>query len=70
VRTILAARRDTYKDATTIPTPFHLRDYISAATLTPYNGYSIVTISAYMPQLHTKSQETLYIEMLKWIQQI
>jgi hypothetical protein len=34
--TILAARRDTCKEVTTIPTPPHIGDYISAATLTPY----------------------------------
>jgi hypothetical protein len=67
VEAILAARRDTYKDATDITTPSHLRDYISAAKLTSHNGSPIIAISAYMPQLHTKSQETLYIEILKWI---
>ena len=64
----ISGRRDTYKNATAIPTPSHLRDYISAGTLTPHDGSPIIATSAYMPQLHTKSQETLYIEILKWIQ--
>ena len=33
--TILAARRDTYKEVTAIPTSPNIGDYISAATLTP-----------------------------------
>jgi hypothetical protein len=60
--TILAARRDTYKDVTAIPTPSHLRDYISAATRTPHDGSPIIAISAYIGIV---SQETLYIEILK-----
>ena len=32
--TILAARRDTYKGVSAIPTPPRIGDYISAATLT------------------------------------
>ena len=67
--TILAVRRDTYKDATAIPTPSHLRDYVSSAAFTPHDGSPIVTISAYMPQLNTKAQETLYLEILRWIEQ-
>jgi hypothetical protein len=35
---ILAASRDTYKEVTAIPTPPHIGDYISAATLTLYDG--------------------------------
>ncbi len=65
--TILAARRDTYKEVTAIPTPSHIKDYISAATLTPYDGSPITTISAYMPQLHTKAKDTIYTEILTWI---
>ena len=65
--TILAARRDTYKEVTTIPTPPHIGDYISAATLTPYDGSHIIAISAYMPQLHTEAKDTIYTEILTWI---
>ena len=54
--TIIATRRDTYKEVTAIPTPSHIGDYISAATLTPYDGSPIIAISAYMPQLHTKNK--------------
>ena len=42
--TILAARRDTYKEVTAIPTPSHLGDYVSAATLTPYDGSPVIAI--------------------------
>ena len=48
-RTILAARRDTYKEVTVISTPSHIGDYISAATLTPYDSSPIITILVYMP---------------------
>jgi hypothetical protein len=65
--TILAARRDTYKEITAIPTPPHIGDYISAATLTPYDGSPIITMSAYMPQLHSKAIDTIYTEILTWI---
>jgi hypothetical protein len=44
--TILAARRDTYKEVTRIPIPPHIGDYISASTLTPYDGSLIIAISA------------------------
>jgi hypothetical protein len=65
--TLLAARRDTYKEVIAIPTPSHIGDYISAAKLTPYDGSPIITISAYMPQLHTKAKDTIYTEILTWI---
>ena len=65
--TILAARRDTYKEVTEIPTPPHIGDYISAATLTPYDGSPIIAISTYMPQLHTKAKHNIYTEILSWI---
>jgi hypothetical protein len=65
--TILAARRDTYKKVTAIPRPSHIGDYISAATLTPYDGSPTIAISAYMPQLHTKAKDTIYTEILTWI---
>jgi len=65
--TILAVRRDTYKEVTAIPTPSHIGDYISAATLTPYDGSPIIAISAYMPQLHTEAKDTIYTEILAWI---
>ena len=65
--TILAARRDTYKEVTAIPTPPHIGDYISAATLTPHDGSPIIAISAYMPQRHTKAKDTIYNEILTWI---
>ena len=47
--TVLAIRRDTYKDATAILAPTHLRDYIAAATVTPNDGSTIIAISTYMP---------------------
>jgi hypothetical protein len=62
--TILAVRRDTYKEVIAIPIPPHIGDYISAATLTPYAGSPIIAISAYMPQLHTKAKDTIYTEIL------
>ena len=65
--TILAARRDEYKEITAIPTPTHIRDYISAATLTPYDGSPIITTPAYLPQLHTKAKDRIYTEILTWI---
>ena len=65
--TILAARRDTYKEANAITPPTHLRDYISAATITPHDGSITIAISAYMPHLHTKAQETIYTEFVTWI---
>jgi hypothetical protein len=55
---ILAIRRDTYKDAT------HLRDYITAAILTPHDGSPVIAISAYIPQLHTTEQEAVYKVLL------
>jgi hypothetical protein len=65
--TILAARRDTYKEVTAIPTPPHIRDYISAAALTPYGGSPIIAIFAYMPQLQTKAKDMIYTEILTLI---
>ncbi len=65
--TILVARRDTYKEVTVIPTPPHIRDYVSAATLTPHDGSPIIAISVIMPQLHTKAKDTIYTEILTWI---
>jgi hypothetical protein len=61
-------RRDTYKDATAIPSPPQIRDYVSAATLAPHDGSPIIALSAYKPQFHIKAQDTLYTEILKWIQ--
>ncbi len=58
--TILAARRDTYKEITAIPTPPHIGDYVSAATITPHDGSPVIVVSAYMPQLHTKEKDTTY----------
>jgi hypothetical protein len=60
-------RRDTYKDANVIFPPRHIGDYISAAKLTPQDGPPIITISAYMPQHRTKTQDTIYAEILTWI---
>jgi hypothetical protein len=54
--TILAIRRDIYKEATPIQTPTNLMDYIKAAKLTPHDGTPVIAITAYMPQLHTKAQ--------------
>jgi hypothetical protein len=65
--TILAAGQGTYKEVTAIPTQSHIGDYISAATLTPYDGSPIIAISAYMPQLHTKAKNKDYTEILTWI---
>jgi hypothetical protein len=44
-------------------------DYIKAAKLTPHDGTPIIAITAYMPQLHTKAQEHIYLDILKWIEQ-
>jgi hypothetical protein len=65
--TILAARRDIYKEVTAIPTPPHIGDYVSAATLTPHDGSPIIAISAYMPQCHIKATYIIYTEILTWI---
>ncbi len=65
--TILAARRDTFKEITAIPTPTHIGGYVSAATLTPHDGSPIIAISAYMPQFHTKAKDTIYTEILTCI---
>jgi len=65
--TILVARRDTHKEVTAIPTPSHIGHYISAVTLNPHDGFTIIAISAYMPQLYTKTKDTIYAEVLAWI---
>jgi hypothetical protein len=52
---------------TAIPSPPHIGDYISAATLTPYDGSPIIAISANMPQFHTKSNDIIYTGILTWI---
>ena len=65
--TILGARRDIYKEVTVIPTQSHIGDYVSAATLTPHDGSTIIAISAYMPQLHTKAKDKIYTAILTWI---
>jgi hypothetical protein len=65
--TILAVRRDTYKEVTTLPTPPHIGDSISAATLAPHDGSTIIVISAYMSQLNNKAKDTIYTEILAWI---
>jgi len=65
--TILAAGRDTYTEVTAIPAPPHIGDYISAATLTPYDDSPIIAASAYMSQLHTKANDTIYTELLTWL---
>jgi len=44
--TILATRRDMYKDITPIQTPAHLTDYVKAATITPHDGSPIIAITA------------------------
>jgi len=67
VGSILAARRDTTKEATAIHPPPHIGDYISAATLIPHDGSPIIAILAYMPQFHTKAQDITYTEVLTWI---
>jgi hypothetical protein len=67
--TILVTRQDVYKEATPIQTPTNLTDYIKAAKLTPHDGNPIIAITAYMPQLHTKAQELLYLDILKWVEQ-
>jgi hypothetical protein len=66
--TILAIRRDTYKEAIPIQTPTNLTDYIKAAKITPHDGTPIIAITAYMPQLHTKAQEQIYQDILKWVE--
>ena len=68
--TILVTRRDVYKEGTPIQTPINLMDYIKAAKITPHDGTPpIIAITAYMPQLYTKSQELIYLDILKWVQQ-
>jgi hypothetical protein len=64
----LATRRDVYKEATPTQTPTNLMDYIKAAKITPHDGTPIIAITAYMPQLHTKAQELIYLDILKWVQ--
>jgi hypothetical protein len=66
---ILSIRKDIYKDATPIPTPIHLTNYIKEVTITPHDGSPIITISAYMPQIHTTAQEQMYKYIHSWIQQ-
>jgi hypothetical protein len=44
-------------------------DCIKAAKITPHDGTPIIAITAYMPQLHTKAQELIYLDILKWVQQ-
>ena len=65
----MATRRDVYKDATPIQTPTHLTDNIKAVMITPHDGTPIIVITAYMPQLHTKAQEQIYLDILKRVQQ-
>jgi hypothetical protein len=65
--TKLTVRKDTCKDSNAISPPPHIGDYIAAATLTPHDGSPIIAISVYMPQLHTKAQDTIYTEILTWI---
>ena len=65
--TILAVRRDTYKNANAISPPPHIGDCVSAVKLNPNDGFPIITISAYMPHLRTKAQDTIYAEILTWI---
>jgi len=67
--TILATRRDSYKKATPIQTPTTLTNYIKAAKITQHDGTPIIAITAYMPQLHTKEQKLIYLDILKWVQQ-
>jgi len=67
--TILATRRDVCKEANPIQTPTNLKDYINAAEIIPHDGTPIITITAYMPQLHNKAQEKLYLDILTWVQQ-
>ena len=62
--TILATRKDVYKEATPIPAPAHLTNYIKAATFTPHAGSPIIAMTAYMPQIHTKEQEQTYKDIL------
>jgi hypothetical protein len=62
--TILATRRDIYKEVTPIQMPTNLMDYIKAAKITPHDGTPIIAISAYMPQLHTTEQELIYLDIL------
>jgi len=67
--TILATKRDVNKDATPIQTPTHLTDNIKAAIITTHDGTSIIAITAYMPRLHTKAQELIFLHILKWVKQ-
>jgi hypothetical protein len=45
VGTILATRRDVYKEATRIQAPPHLTDYLKASTITPHDGSPIIAIT-------------------------
>ena len=65
----MATSRDVYKEATPIQTPTNLADYMKAAKITPHDATPIIAITAYMPQLHRKAQELLYLDILKWVQQ-
>jgi len=67
--TILATRLDVFKDATPIQTPTHLTDYIKVAIITPHDGTTIIAITAYMTQLHTKAPQLFFLDILKWVQQ-
>ena len=49
--------------------PMHLTDYIKTAIIITHDGTPIIAITAYMPQLHTKAQEQIYLDILKWVQQ-
>jgi hypothetical protein len=57
----------TRNEVTPIPTPPHIGDYVSAATLTPHDGSPIIAISAYMPQLHAAAKDTNCTAILSWI---
>ena len=43
--------------------------YIKAAKIISQDGTPVIAITAYMPQLHTKAQELIYLDILKWFQQ-
>jgi len=63
--TILATRRDVYKDVTSIPTPAHIIDYIKAAIIIPHDGFPIIDITAYMQKnRHQGTRDQNYKDIL------
>jgi len=47
----------------------YLTDNIKVAVITPHDGTPIIAITEYMPQLHKKTQEQIYLDILKRVKQ-